>query len=38
MIITDGFLPIYSPRLGQNVGELSLTLALGSSTQVNRQI
>jgi hypothetical protein len=31
MMISDGFLPIYSPRLGQTVGELSITLALGSS-------
>lgn len=38
MIISDGPLPIYSPRLGQNVGELSLTLALGTAIQINRQI
>jgi len=30
MLISDGYLPIYSPRLGNNVGELQLTLALGT--------
>ncbi len=38
MIISDGAHPIYSPRLGTNVGELHVTLALGSSIQINRQI
>jgi hypothetical protein len=31
MMISDGPLPIYSPRLGTNVGELNLCLALGTS-------
>lgn len=31
MIVSDGYLPIYSPRLGQSVGELAVTVALGSS-------
>ena len=31
MIISDGTLAIYSPRHGQNIGELTMTLALGSS-------
>jgi hypothetical protein len=30
MIIADNYLPIYSPKLGNNVGELKLTLALGT--------
>ncbi len=38
MIITDEFLPIYSPRHGQNVGTLKVSLALGTPSQVNRQI
>ena len=38
MIVADGYLPIYSPRHGQSVGELALTVALGSSIQINRQI
>lgn len=38
MTITDGFLPIYSPKLGQNIGHLKLTLAMGSPIQVNRLI
>lgn len=38
MIIADDYLPIYSFRLGQNVGELKLTLALGTPLQINRQI
>lgn len=38
MLISDGFQPIYSPRLGVNVGELSVTLAMGSAVQVSRQI
>ena len=38
MIITDEFLPIYSPRHGQNVGTLKVALALGTPSQVNRQI
>jgi hypothetical protein len=38
MMISDGALPIYSPRLGQNIGELDVTLALGTALQINRQI
>jgi hypothetical protein len=38
MIISDGFLPIYSPKLGQDVGHLKVTLAMGSPIQVNRLI
>lgn len=38
MIVADGYQPIYSPRHGQSVGELALTVALGSSIQINRQI
>lgn len=38
MMVTDGYLPIYSPRLGLNIGELQVTLALGTAIQVNRQI
>ncbi|CDW78943.1 c2 domain-containing protein 3 [Stylonychia lemnae] len=38
MMISDGFLPIYSPRLGLNIGELQITLALGTAVQINRQI
>ena len=38
MIVTDGFLPIYSPKLGQNIGHLKVTLAMGSPIQVNRLI
>ncbi len=36
MMISDGPLPIYSPKLGANVGDLYITLALGSSNQINR--
>jgi hypothetical protein len=36
MMISDGSLPIYSPRLGQNIGELDVTLALGTALQINR--
>lgn len=38
MVITDEFLPIYSPRHGKNVGQLKVLLALGTPSQVNRQI
>ena len=38
MIISDGYLPIYSPKLGQDVGHLKVTLAMGSPIQVNRLI
>ena len=38
MIISDGFLPVYSPKQGQNIGHLKLTLAMGSPIQVNRLI
>lgn len=38
MVITDDFLPIYSPRHGTNVGTLKVLLALGTPSQVNRQI
>jgi len=38
MVISDNFLPIYSPRHGQNVGTLKVLLALGTPSQVNRQI
>jgi hypothetical protein len=38
MIVSDGFLPIYSPKLGQDVGHLKVTLAMGSPVQVNRLI
>jgi hypothetical protein len=30
MMIADEYLPIYSLRLGENVGLLKVTLALGS--------
>ena len=38
MVITDDYLPIYSPRHGQNVGKVKVMLALGTPSQVNRQI
>lgn len=38
MIISDGFLPVYSPKKGQNIGHLKVTLAMGSPIQVNRLI
>ena len=38
MIVSDGYLPVYSPKLGQNVGHLKVTLAMGSPVQVNRLI
>ena len=38
MIISDGFLPVYSPKQGQNIGHLKITLAMGSPIQVNRLI
>lgn len=38
MIIVDDMLPIYSPLLGKNVGNLKVMLGLGSPIQVNRQI
>lgn len=38
MIVSDGYLPIYSPKLGQDVGHLKVTLAMGSPVQVNRLI
>lgn len=38
MIVSDGFLPVYSPARGQNIGHLKLTLAMGSPIQINRLI
>lgn len=38
MVIADEDLPIYCPRVGKNVGNLRVTMALGSPAQVNRQI
>ena len=38
LTINDEYLPIYSPRHGQNVGTLKVLLALGTPSQVNRQI
>jgi len=38
MIISDEHLPIYSPKYGENIGFLKVTLALGSAVQVTRQI
>lgn len=38
MTLCDGFLPIYSPRKGQNVAHIKMTLAIGSAIQVNRLI
>mmetsp|Transcript_34710 Transcript_34710/g.53258 ORF Transcript_34710/g.53258 Transcript_34710/m.53258 type:complete len:104 (+) Transcript_34710:2212-2523(+) len=38
MIVCDGFLPIYSPKMGQEIGHLNVTLAMGSPVQVNRLI
>lgn len=38
MTVCDGFLPIYSPKLGQNIAHLKLTLSIGSAVQVNRLI
>ena len=38
MILCDGFLPIYSPKLGENIGHLKITVAMGSAIQVNRMI
>ena len=38
MTVSDGYLPIYSPKLGQNIGHLKLTVAMGSPVQVNRLI
>lgn len=34
--ISDEPLPIYSPKLGANVGNLIVYLAMGSAMQVNR--
>ena len=36
MVISDDYLPIYSPRHGQNIGTLKVLLALGTPSQVNR--
>ena len=38
MMLCDGFLPIYSPKSGCNVGHLKCTVAMGSAIQVNRMI
>lgn len=38
MTVCDGFLPIYSPKLGQNIAHLKLTVSIGSPLQVNRVI
>jgi hypothetical protein len=38
MTVCDGFLPIYSPKLGQNVAHLKVNLSIGSPVQVTRLI
>lgn len=38
MTVCDGFLPIYSPKLGQNIAHLKITVTIGSPLQVNRLI
>ena len=38
MTISDGFLPVYSPKLGQNIAHLKVALSMGSPVQVNRLI
>ena len=38
MVIADEKLPIYSPKYGRDVGNLKILLALGTPSQVNRQI
>jgi D-ribose pyranose/furanose isomerase RbsD len=38
MTVCDGFLPIYSPKKGQNIAHLKITLAIGSPVQVNRLV
>lgn len=38
LTINDEFLPIYSPKHGQNVGTLKVALSLGTPSQVNRLI
>jgi hypothetical protein len=36
MTVCDGFLPIYSPKLGQNIAHLKVSLSIGSPVQVTR--
>ena len=38
MTVCDGFLPIYSPKLGQNIAHLKVGLSIGSPVQVTRLI
>ena len=38
MVISDEPLPIYSPKHGQDVGTLKVMLALGTPSQINRQV
>lgn len=38
MTVCDGFLPIYSPKLGQEIAHLKVTVSIGSPLQVNRLI
>jgi hypothetical protein len=30
MIVTDDYLPVYSPKLGKSIGQLKITVAMGS--------
>ena len=36
MTVCDGYLPVYSPKLGQNIAHLKLSLHLGSPVQITR--
>ena len=38
MVIADENLPIYSPRYGRDIGSIKVLLALGTPSQINRQI
>ena len=38
MILCDGYMPVYSPKLGESIGQLKVTVAMGSAIQVNRMI
>ena len=38
MTVCDGFLPVYSPQLGQDIAHLKVSLHMGSPVQVTRLI
>jgi hypothetical protein len=37
-VITDDYQPIYNPKLGEHVGFLKVTLAMGTPGQINRHL